>query len=126
MRESELRLSCPAQSSYVAPIRHALGAFLEALQFDRNVRDDVTTAAGEALTNAVEHAYARSLEPGSAICSCWHASRAKTRFASRYGSRLLHRTQTASGTRLRATNYQGDNASHEHRHVARHVCQHDV
>jgi anti-sigma regulatory factor (Ser/Thr protein kinase) len=61
-RASELRLSCPAQSRYLAPIRHALAAFLEALAFDSNVRDDVTTAAGEALANVVEHAYVRSSE----------------------------------------------------------------
>jgi anti-sigma regulatory factor (Ser/Thr protein kinase) len=56
---SELRLHCPAQSHYVAPIRHALAAFLQALQFDRDFLEDVTTAAGEALANVVEHAYAR-------------------------------------------------------------------
>jgi serine/threonine-protein kinase RsbW len=61
-RASELRLYCPAQPRYVAPIRHALAAFLEALQFDRRLRDDVTTAAGEALANVVEHAYARTSE----------------------------------------------------------------
>jgi serine/threonine-protein kinase RsbW len=59
-RPSELRLSCPAQSRYVAPIRHALAAFLEALAFDNDLRDDVTTAAGEALANVVEHAYVSS------------------------------------------------------------------
>jgi len=59
-RVSELRLYCPAQSQYVAPIRHALAAFLEALHLDRSMRDDVTTAAGEALANVVEHAYANS------------------------------------------------------------------
>ena len=59
-RASQLRLHCPAQAQYVAPIRHALTAFLEALQFDRAIRDDVTTAAGEALANVVEHAYVRS------------------------------------------------------------------
>lgn len=59
-RASQLRLHCPAQPQYVAPIRHALTAFLEALQFDHAVRDDVTTAAGEALANVVEHAYVRS------------------------------------------------------------------
>jgi serine/threonine-protein kinase RsbW len=59
-RPSELRLSCPAQSRYVAPIRHALAAFLEALAFDNDLREDVTTAAGEALANVVEHAYVRS------------------------------------------------------------------
>jgi anti-sigma regulatory factor (Ser/Thr protein kinase) len=64
-RPSELRLHCPAQSRYVPHIRHALAAFLEALQFDRSLRDDVTTAAGEALANVVEHAYARS--PGTKV-----------------------------------------------------------
>lgn len=56
---SELRLRCPAQSHYVASIRHALAAFLQALQADRDFLEDVTTAAGEALANAVEHAYAQ-------------------------------------------------------------------
>lgn len=56
---SELRLCCPAQSRYVALIRHALEAFLQALQFDPDYLEDVTTAAGEALANVVEHAYAR-------------------------------------------------------------------
>jgi serine/threonine-protein kinase RsbW len=56
---SELRLRCPAQSHYVASVRHALAAFLQALQVDRDFLEDVTTAAGEALANVVEHAYAR-------------------------------------------------------------------
>ncbi len=55
---SELRLQCPAQPRYVPPIRHALAAFLEVLGFERGEQDDVITAAGEALANAVEHAYA--------------------------------------------------------------------
>jgi anti-sigma regulatory factor (Ser/Thr protein kinase) len=57
-RAPELRLTCPAQSRYVALIRHALEAFLHALQFERDCIEDVTTAAGEALANVVEHAYA--------------------------------------------------------------------
>jgi serine/threonine-protein kinase RsbW len=57
---SELRLRCPAQSRYVARIRHALAAFLQALEFDSQLLEDVTTAAGEALANSVEHAYSRS------------------------------------------------------------------
>jgi anti-sigma regulatory factor (Ser/Thr protein kinase) len=57
MERSELRLLCPAHSRCVGPIRRALRAFLEALGFDRRVLDDVTTAAGEALANVVEHAY---------------------------------------------------------------------
>jgi serine/threonine-protein kinase RsbW len=56
--ESELRLRCPAQSQYVAPVRHALAAFLQVLQFKRQRLDDITTAAGEALANIIEHAYA--------------------------------------------------------------------
>ncbi len=81
IRASELRLHCPAQSRYVAPIRHALAAFLEALSVDRNTRDDVTTAAGEALANVVEHAYAHAgdetardvqllarVDPGGRLC----------------------------------------------------------
>jgi len=58
-QKSELRLCCPAQARYVSLIRHALGAFLDALQCDRTLREDATTAAGEALANVVEHAYAR-------------------------------------------------------------------
>lgn len=57
---SELRLHCPAQPRYVPPIRHALAAFLEVLGFERREQDDVITAAGEALANAVEHAYAEA------------------------------------------------------------------
>ena len=58
MSASELRLCCPAQSQYVAPVRHALTAFLQVLQLDRQPVDDITTAAGEALANIIEHAYA--------------------------------------------------------------------
>ncbi len=57
---SELRLHCPAQSRYVARVRHALAAFLQALEFEGQLLEDVTTAAGEALANTVEHAYTRS------------------------------------------------------------------
>jgi anti-sigma regulatory factor (Ser/Thr protein kinase) len=57
---SELHLRCPAHSRYVAPVRHALAAFLEALEFERQTLDDIGTAAGEALANIVEHAYAGS------------------------------------------------------------------
>jgi serine/threonine-protein kinase RsbW len=57
-RSSELRLRCPAESRYVAPVRRALAGFLQALEFERQRLEDVTTAAGEALANIVEHAYA--------------------------------------------------------------------
>ncbi|HEY2554900.1 MAG TPA: ATP-binding protein [Candidatus Cybelea sp.] len=62
-----LRLRCPAQSRSVAPIRHALRAFLEAIGFDGTCVDDVTTAAGEALANAVEHAYPGDSGPASYV-----------------------------------------------------------
>jgi len=58
----ELRLSCPAQSEYVARVRHTLTAFLQGLELDRDLLADVTIAAGEALANAVEHAYERGCE----------------------------------------------------------------
>lgn len=64
---SELRLCCRAHSRSVGPIRRALRAFLEALGFDRNSLDDVTTAAGEALANAVEHAYAGHADDDCAV-----------------------------------------------------------
>ncbi|HEX4013292.1 MAG TPA: ATP-binding protein [Candidatus Cybelea sp.] len=60
---SHLRLRCPAQSHSVAPIRHALRAFLEAIGVSGDCLDDVTTAAGEALANAVEHAYREDAGP---------------------------------------------------------------
>ncbi|HET6275826.1 MAG TPA: ATP-binding protein [Candidatus Cybelea sp.] len=56
---SQLSIRCPAQSQYVAPVRHALAGFLQALDFERQPLEDITTAAGEALANIVEHAYAR-------------------------------------------------------------------
>jgi anti-sigma regulatory factor (Ser/Thr protein kinase) len=62
LRRSQLNLRCPAESEYVAPVRHALAAFLAVLEFERQSLDDVTTAAGEALANIVEHAYRRSPE----------------------------------------------------------------
>lgn len=55
---SVLRVRCPAQSQFVASLRHALASFLHAHDFEGQQLDDVTTAAGEALANIVEHAYA--------------------------------------------------------------------
>lgn len=64
---SELRLFQEAQTRSVGPLRHALLGFCEALQFSGDAVDDIVTAAGEALANAVEHAYkhepARSQPP---------------------------------------------------------------
>ena len=58
MRASELRLFQEARTQSVAPLRHALSGFCEALSIKDEAIDDIVTAAGEALANAVEHAYA--------------------------------------------------------------------
>lgn len=60
MDQASLHLRCPADSRYVAPVRHALAAFLRAVEFERQMLEDATTAAGEALANIVEHAYGRA------------------------------------------------------------------
>jgi serine/threonine-protein kinase RsbW len=59
----ELRLNRTACLASPRPLRHALGAFLVALELDEDLRTDIVTAVGETLANAVEHAYARD-EPG--------------------------------------------------------------
>ncbi len=60
----ELRLNRAATPNAVRPLRHALRAFLEAMDLDGDLRDDILTAVGEALANAVEHAYDER-EPGT-------------------------------------------------------------
>jgi anti-sigma regulatory factor (Ser/Thr protein kinase) len=58
MGYSELRLNCIARREVARPMRHAVAAFLAASgQVDTNSSDDILTAVGEALANAVEHAY---------------------------------------------------------------------
>jgi serine/threonine-protein kinase RsbW len=64
---SELRLRCPAESQHVAHVRHALTAFLQALQLERQPIDDIATAAGEALANIIEHAYASGAPIADAV-----------------------------------------------------------
>lgn len=54
---SELRLNCLASPSAAGPMRHALSSFLGALDIGGDAGDDILTAVGEALANAVEHAY---------------------------------------------------------------------
>lgn len=54
---SELHLRGRAQPRTVAPLRRALRAFCEAAGIGGDALDDITTAAGEALANVVEHAY---------------------------------------------------------------------
>lgn len=46
-----------ASRANVRPMRHALRSFLEALELGPETVDDVLTAVGEVLANAVEHAY---------------------------------------------------------------------
>jgi serine/threonine-protein kinase RsbW len=57
---SLLRLNCPARPEFARALRHAVAAFLGALDLDPDFTEDVLTATGEALANAIEHAYAGS------------------------------------------------------------------
>jgi anti-sigma regulatory factor (Ser/Thr protein kinase) len=61
--ENELRLNCIARREVARPMRHAVAAFLAASGCcTEDVSDDILTAVGEALANAVEHAYEGVLE----------------------------------------------------------------
>jgi serine/threonine-protein kinase RsbW len=55
-----LHLRCEASPDRARPLRHALGAFLAAVDVDVAKVEDVLTAVGEALANVVEHAYAQA------------------------------------------------------------------
>ncbi len=57
---SELRVYSPAKPGTAAPMRRALAAFLAVLEFEDESIEDILMAVGEALANAVEHAYAGS------------------------------------------------------------------
>jgi anti-sigma regulatory factor (Ser/Thr protein kinase) len=54
----ELRISRHASGTAPKSIRHALDAFLRTLMVHDERREDIVLAVGEALANAVEHAYA--------------------------------------------------------------------
>jgi anti-sigma regulatory factor (Ser/Thr protein kinase) len=55
---SELRINCLARPQAARPLRHAVAAFLAASgKVDKESSEDILTAVGEALANAVEHAY---------------------------------------------------------------------
>ncbi len=55
---SELRVNRDtADASTPAQLRHTLDAFLKALDIEPALRDDIIIAVGEAIANAVEHAY---------------------------------------------------------------------
>lgn len=55
-----MHLRCEASPDRARPLRHALGAFLAAIDVDVARAEDVLTAVGEALANVVEHAYAQA------------------------------------------------------------------
>ncbi len=55
---SELRVYSHARPGTAGPMRHALKAFLAVLEIESEVVEDISMAVGEALANAVEHAYA--------------------------------------------------------------------
>jgi serine/threonine-protein kinase RsbW len=57
MKHSELRITCTARPDSAKRMRHALAAFLQVLEVNSEACDDVLTATGEALANAIEHAY---------------------------------------------------------------------
>ncbi len=56
--KSELRLNrTTGDPSTPICLRHALAAFLNAVDIEPPLRDDIIVAVGEAIANAVEHAY---------------------------------------------------------------------
>jgi anti-sigma regulatory factor (Ser/Thr protein kinase) len=77
MASGQFSLEREALAETAAPMRHALAAFLHALGVPESIQLDVITAVGEALANAVEHAYrdgpvgdvkvAARIEPGGVL-----------------------------------------------------------
>jgi len=55
--QSELRINRRARGDAARPLRHALSAFMKAKEVEPDSVDDIVTAVGEALANAIEHAY---------------------------------------------------------------------
>jgi anti-sigma regulatory factor (Ser/Thr protein kinase) len=60
MARGNLRLELRAVDSTPSAMRHALSSFLKALKIPEDRCIDIVTASGEALANAVEHAYPQS------------------------------------------------------------------
>jgi anti-sigma regulatory factor (Ser/Thr protein kinase) len=56
----ELRIERNAAGDSARALRHALASFMRAADIDPNRIDDIVTAVGEAIANAIEHAYAQS------------------------------------------------------------------
>ncbi len=61
--EAELRIKTEGNPGATRDMRRRLMVFLETLGIERDFRDDIQTAVGEALANAAEHAY-DGVEPG--------------------------------------------------------------
>lgn len=57
IRHGRFTLERIADAAAAAPMRRALSDFLDALGVPEAIRLDVITAVGEALANAIEHAY---------------------------------------------------------------------
>ena len=56
--QSELRINrVTSHPDTPKALRHALGTFLSAVDIEPPLRDDIVIAVGEAIANAVEHAY---------------------------------------------------------------------
>lgn len=60
MSDAEFSIGCEIRTDTARRVRYALGAFLDVLELDRDVVDDILMAVGEALANSVEHAYAQA------------------------------------------------------------------
>ncbi|MDQ2866685.1 MAG: ATP-binding protein [Candidatus Eremiobacteraeota bacterium] len=56
----ELRINRTVGVAEARAIRNALRAFLRAIALEEMLCEDVVTAVGEALVNAIEHAYSQS------------------------------------------------------------------
>jgi serine/threonine-protein kinase RsbW len=55
--EGELKLTLPARSENLAPIRRAVSEFAASVGVDEGVLSDLRIAVNEACTNVVRHAY---------------------------------------------------------------------
>jgi anti-sigma regulatory factor (Ser/Thr protein kinase) len=56
----ELRVERSAAGDSARALRHALVSFLRTAEIEPDRIDDIVTAVGEALANAIEHAYGQS------------------------------------------------------------------
>jgi serine/threonine-protein kinase RsbW len=93
MDGSELRIEHIATRDCAMPLRHALSAFLQALDLESYFCADVLSAAGEALANALEHAY-----KGNAVGTVREENAEKILVAIRdYGTFIVHEPNSDRG-----------------------------